>query len=47
MMISRRKRSEKKDVFIYLNNKLLEQVNTIKYLGIITDNKLNIREHLI
>ena len=36
-----------KDVSIYLNNKLLEQVNTIKYLGIIIDSKLNFREHLI
>jgi len=47
MMISRRKRRENKYVFIYLNNKLLEHVNTIKYLGIIIDNKLNFREHLI
>jgi hypothetical protein len=47
MVISRRKRSENKDVSIYLNNKLLEQVNTIKYLGIIIDSKLNFREHLI
>jgi len=46
MMISRRKRSENKDVSIYLNNKLLEEVNTIKYLGIIIDSKLNFREHL-
>ena len=47
MMISRKKRRENKDVSIYLNNKLLEQVSTIKYLGIIIDNKLNFREHLI
>jgi len=47
MMILRRKRRKNKDVFIYLNNKLREQVNTIKYLGIIIDNKLNFREHLI
>jgi len=47
MMISRRKRRENKDVSIYLNNKLLEQVNTIKCLGIIIDSKLNFREHLI
>jgi hypothetical protein len=47
MVISRRKRRENKDVSIYLNNKFLEQVNTIKYLGIIIDSKLNFREHLI
>ena len=32
---------------IYLNNKLLEQVNTTKYPEIIIDSKLNFREHLI
>jgi hypothetical protein len=47
MVISRRKRRENKDVSIYLNNKLLEQINTIKYPGIIIDSKLNFREHLI
>jgi len=47
MMISRRKRIENKNVSIYQNNKLLEQVNTIKYLGIIIASKLNFREHLI
>jgi hypothetical protein len=30
-----------------LNNKPLEQVNNIKYLGIIIDSKLNFREHII
>jgi ribonuclease HI len=32
---------------LYLNNKPLEQVSTIRYLGIIIDSKLNFREHLI
>jgi ribonuclease HI len=36
-----------KDVSIYLKNKTLEQVNNIKYLGIIIDSKLNFREHII
>ena len=31
---------------MYLNYKLLEQVNTIKYIGIIFDNKLTFREHV-
>jgi len=47
MVISRKNRRENKDVSIYLNNKLLEQVNTIKYLAIIIDSQLNLREHLI
>jgi hypothetical protein len=47
MVISRKKIRENKDVSVYLNNKLLEQANTIKYLRIIIDSKLNFREHLI
>jgi hypothetical protein len=47
MMISRRKKRENKYVSIYLKNKLLEHVKTIKYLGIIIESKLNFREHLI
>jgi hypothetical protein len=47
MVISRRKRRENKDISIYLNNKFLEKVITIKYLGIIIDSKLNFREHFI
>ena len=31
---------------IYLNNKLLKQVNSIKYLGIIFDSKLTFRDHI-
>ena len=32
MLISRRKRKEKKELEIYLNNKILEQVTKIKQL---------------
>ena len=39
MLMSRRKRKEKKEIEIFLNNKILEQVNSIKYLGIIFDSK--------
>lgn len=46
MVVSRRKRKEPKTVKIYLNNKILEQVPTIKYLGIIIDNKLKFKEHI-
>jgi len=34
-------------LYIYLNNKPLKQVNSIKYLGITIDSKLNFREHII
>ena len=47
MVISRRRRRENKNVSIYLNNKPLDQVNKIKYLGIIIDSKLTFREHLM
>ena len=31
---------------IYLNNKILEQVKIIKYLGIIFDSKMTFRDHV-
>ena len=46
MPLSRRKRKEVKEVEIYLNNKILEHVNKIKYLGIIFDSKTTFREHV-
>jgi len=46
MLISRRKRKEVKEIKIYLHNKPLEQVTTIKYLGIIINNKLKFSEHI-
>jgi hypothetical protein len=45
MLMSRRKRRENKDMNIYLNNKRLTQVNSIKYLGIIFD-KMTFRDHV-
>jgi hypothetical protein len=36
-----------KDVSIYLNNKHVEQVNNIKYLGIIIDSKLHFKYRII
>jgi len=33
-------------VVLFLNYKILEQVNKIKYLGIIFDSKLLFREHI-
>jgi len=46
MLMTRRKRKERKDLEVYLNYKLLRQVKTMKYLGIIIDNKLTFREHI-
>jgi hypothetical protein len=46
MLMSRRNRKEKKEIEIYLNNKILEQVNSIKYLGIIFGNKITFRDHV-
>ena len=46
MLVSRRKRKEKKEVSVYLNNKRLEQVIKMKYLGIILDHKFRFSEHI-
>jgi hypothetical protein len=43
--MTRRKRKERKELEIYLNNKSLLQVYSLKYLGIIFDSKLTFREH--
>src|SRR5215510_7297793 len=45
VLISRR-RKERKAIDIYLNNNRLEQVDKIKYLGIIIDGKLKFKEHI-
>jgi predicted permease len=44
--MTRRKRKDRKDLEIYSNNKQLRQVKTMKYLGIIIDNKLIFRENI-
>jgi len=46
VIISIRKRKENKEINIYLNNKPLQQVSTMKYLGIIIDNKFKFSEHI-
>jgi ribonuclease HI len=46
MLMTRRKRKERKDIQIYLNNKLLPQEHTLKYLGIIFDSRLTFKEHI-
>jgi len=44
--MTRPKRKEGNEFEIYLNNKPLLQVHSLKYLGIIFDNKLTFREHI-
>jgi hypothetical protein len=46
MLMTRRKRKEGKNLEVYLNNKHLKQVKTMKSLGVIIDNKLTFREHI-
>ena len=46
MLLSRRKRKNRRQIKIYLNNRILEQVPTIKYLRIIIDNKLKFKENI-
>jgi len=46
MLVSRRRRTERKEIEIYVNNKTLKQVNGIKYLDIIFDNKMTFRDHI-
>jgi hypothetical protein len=46
MIVSRRKRKENKDIDIYINNKTLQQVTKMKYLGLILDNKFKFSAHI-
>jgi hypothetical protein len=46
MLLTRRKRRERKELEIYLNYKLLKQVNSLKNLIIILDIKMTFREHI-
>jgi hypothetical protein len=47
MLMPRRKRKENKKIGVYNNHTKLKQVNNIKYLGIVFDNKLTFKEHII
>jgi len=46
MLISRRKRKERKDIKMYLSNKPIEQVSIMKYLGIFIDDKFKFSQHI-
>jgi uncharacterized protein with ParB-like and HNH nuclease domain len=47
MLLTRRKRRERKELEIYLNYKPLMQVKSLKYLGIILHSKLTFKDHII
>ena len=46
ILLSRRKRKEQNEIAVYLNNKAVPRVNSLKYLGIIFDDKLTFKEHI-
>ena len=46
MLLTRRKRKERQEIYIHLNNKTLTQVQCMKYLGIMFDYKLTFKEHI-
>ena len=46
MLIARKKNCHRENMNIYLNNRRLEQVKEIKYLGIYFDNRLNFHKHI-
>jgi len=46
MLVLSRKRREQREIKVYLNNKPLEQVIWMKYLGIIIDLKFKFQEHI-
>jgi hypothetical protein len=46
ILMYRRKRNERKEINVFLNYKLQKQVNKIKYLGIMMDNKFKFQEHI-
>jgi len=46
MLMTRRRTRGKKEIETFVSNKKLQQVNSLKYLGIIFDSKLLFREHI-
>ena len=46
MLMTRRKKRERKDIEVYLSHKILERVYNKKYLGIIIDSKVTYREDI-
>jgi len=46
MLIARKRNREHINILVYLNNRRLEQVKEIKYLGIFFDDKLIFHKHI-
>ena len=46
MYVSRSKPKTIQQLNIYMNNKIIDQVNSIKYLGVMFDNRLQFNEHI-
>ena len=46
MLITKKRANINKKIQIYINNRTLEQVHTLKYLGIYIDEKFNFNEHV-
>jgi hypothetical protein len=46
MLMTRRKRKERNEIAIYLNNRPIPQVERLKSLGTIFDRKLTFKEHI-
>jgi hypothetical protein len=47
MLIARKRKRNLEGINIYLNNRRLEQVKEMKYLGVYLDNKLNFHKHIV
>ena len=45
-MVTRKKNIENQETNIYLNNRTIEQVNEMKYLGIYLDKKFSFDKHI-
>ena len=46
MVISRKKARTRRDIRVYLNNKELKQEKTLKYLGLVLDDRFKFNEHV-
>jgi len=46
LLVTRKKNIENQEINIYLNNKTIEQVNEMKYLGIYLDRKFSFDKHI-
>jgi len=46
MIITKKKPNNRRDIKIFLNNKKLQQADTIKYLGLAIDRRFNFNQHI-